>query len=83
MTSLHVIYGLGPPIKNLGYAYGPRTQKNPRLRTALLRTDPFEMLEAKAKDQGHWRKCSPKKIFFWAVSKKKVFKNFFASARVT
>ena len=47
------------------------------------RTDP---LEAKAKDQGHRRKSSPKKkkenkglqIFFQAISKKKVFKNFFS-----
>ena len=33
------------------------------------------MLEAKAKDQGHRRKCSQKKKFFFqAISKKKVFK---------
>ena len=45
---------------------GPRTQKNPRPRTALPRTDPLEakteMLEAKAKDQGHSRKCSPMNV---------------------
>ena len=41
------------------------------------------MLEAKAKDQGHRRKCSPKKIFFSGDFKKKVFKKIFASARVT
>ena len=38
-------------------------------------------LEAKAKDQEHRGKCSPKnkvlKIFFRAISKKKVFKIFF------
>ena len=42
------------------------------------------MLEAKAKDQGHKRKCSPKKInkvytkIFQAISKKKkgLYKNF-------
>ena len=27
MTSLHVIYDLGPPIKNPGYAYAPQTLK--------------------------------------------------------
>ena len=39
-------------------------------------TDPLE-----AKDQGHRRKCSQKKvlkIFFQAISKKKVFKIFFS-----
>ena len=38
------------------------------------------MLEAKTKDQGHSRKCFPKKvfkIFFQAISKKKAFKKFF------
>ena len=39
------------------------------------------MLEAKAKDQGHKRKCFPKKKvlknFFQAISNKKVFKKFF------
>ena len=51
------------------------TKKNPRPKpgTALPRTDP---LEAKAKDQGHWRKCSQikTKVFktiFHAISKKK------------
>ena len=29
------------------------------------------MLEAKTKDQGHKRKCSKKKIFFQAISKKR------------
>ena len=41
----------------------------PRPRTALPRSDPLE-----AKDQGHRRKCSPKKnvfkIFFQAISKR-------------
>ena len=31
MTSLDVIYGLGPPIKNPGYAYAPRTLKSNQL----------------------------------------------------
>ena len=43
--------------------------KNPRPRTAPAKTG---TLEAKAKDQGHKRKCFPKK-------KKKVFQNFFSS----
>ena len=38
----------------------PRTQKNPRPRTALSRPR-TGMLEAKAKDQEHSRKCFPKK----------------------
>ena len=73
MTLLHVIYGLALPlVQNPGYAYqrwsrghkargqGQRHKKNPRPRprTAFPRTDP---LEAKAKDQGHRRKCSPTK----------------------
>ena len=48
----------------------PRTQKNPRPRI-----DPLE-----AKDQGHRRKCSPKKKvknFFQAISKKRSSKIFF------
>ena len=52
-----------------------RTQgSRPRSRTQ-------KNFEAKAKDQGHRRKCSPKKKvfkkFFQAISKKKVFKIFF------
>ena len=39
------------------------------------------MLEAK--DQGHRRNCSQKKNFFQVISKKRVFKKIFASARVT
>ena len=52
----------------------PRTQKisRPRPRTDLL--------ETKAKDQGHRRKCSPKKKvfknFFQAISKKRSSKIF-------
>ena len=41
------------------------------------------MLEAKAKDQGHKRKCSPKKVFtkiFQAISSKKRFPKNFSSA---
>ena len=41
------------------------------------------MLEAKAKDQGHRRKCSPKKNFFSGDLKKKGLQKSFASARVT
>ena len=40
MTSLHVICGLGPPIKNPGYAYGPNLNGGTRpfynLRTAYI-----------------------------------------------
>ena len=43
-----------------------RTQKNSRPRTAFPRTDTLE-----AKDQGHMRKCSPKK-----TTKKGLHKNF-------
>ena len=41
------------------------------------------MLEAKAKDQGHRRKCSLKKNFFFRRSQKKGLQKSFASARVT
>ena len=62
----------------------PRTQKKPWPSTALPRTDPLEakagMLEAKAKDQGHKRKRSPKnkvvKKFFQAILKKSLQKYF-------
>ena len=52
----------------------PKTQKNPRPRprTAFPRTD---TLEAKAKDQGHKRKCSPK------TKKKVVTKIFQANSK--
>ena len=53
----------------------PRTQKNPRPRI-----DPLE-----AKDQGHRRKCSPKKKvfknFFQAISKKKGLQKFFSGEK--
>ena len=60
----------------------PRTQKNPRPwpRTAFPRTD---TLEAKAKDQGHKCKCSPKKKkkfsqkFFRRSPQKNVFQKIF------
>ena len=72
----------------------PRTQKkirgqghkkNPRPRTAFPRTDTLEAKDRnEAKDQGHKRKCSPKKRssqkFFrrsQKKKKKKVFKKFF------
>ena len=53
----------------------PRTQKNSRPRPMTY------PLEAKAKDQGHRRKCSPKKKgpqnFFQVISKKRFSKIFF------
>ena len=67
----------------------PSTQKkseqSPGPRTALLRTDTLDAknrnARAKAKDQGHMRKCSPKKRssrkFFSRSPKIKVFKNIF------
>ena len=59
--------------KARGQGQGPKKNPRPRPRTAFPRTD---TLEAKAKDQGHKRKCSPKKkkVFtkiFQAISKKK------------
>ena len=33
MTSLHVICGLGPPIKNPGYAYGQACEQNRLLKS--------------------------------------------------
>ena len=61
------------------------TKKNPRPRTALPRTNLSKprtgMLEAKTKDQGHKRKCSPKKRssknFFRRSPVKNIFQNFF------
>ena len=41
-----------------GQGQGHKKNPRPRPRTAFPRTEP---LEAKAKDQGHKRKCSPKK----------------------
>ena len=61
----------------------PRTQKNPRPRprTALLRTDPLEAKDRKARGQGHRRKCSPRKrsskFFFRHSPKKKSSKKSF------
>ena len=37
------------------------TKKNPRPRTAFPRTDPLEAKNRNPRDQGHSRKCSPKK----------------------
>ena len=60
---------------------GQGHKKNPRLRprTAFLRTEP---LEAKAKDHGHKRNCSPKKKglhknFSGNLHKKTFSKKFF------
>ena len=39
----------------------PRTQKNPRPKTAFPRTDTLEAKDRNARGQGHKRKCSPKK----------------------
>ena len=49
----------------------PRTQKNPRPRTAFPRTDTLEAKDrnARGQGQGHKRKCSPK-------NKKGLHKNF-------
>ena len=68
----------------------PRTQKNPRPRprTAFPRTDTLEAKDrnARGQDQGHKRKCAPKKkkkIFtkiFQAISTKKRFPKKFSSA---
>ena len=61
-----------------GQGHKKNLRPRPRPRTALPRTDP---LEAKAKDQGHKRKCSPKKRCseknFRRSQKKKVFRKFF------
>ena len=71
---------------------GQGHKKNPRPRTAFPRTDTLEakdrntgMLETKAKDQGHKRKCSPKKKrssqkFFKRSPQKKRFPYNFSSA---
>ena len=66
-----------PKIRGQGQGQPFRRQTLPRPKTGIL--------EANAKDQGHRRKCSPNqnKKFFQAISKKKVFKKVFASARVT
>ena len=66
----------------------PRTQKKIRgqgqgqpFRGQTLSRPRTEMLEAKTKDQGHKRKCSPKKRssqkFFRRSPQKNVFKKFF------
>ena len=44
--------------KARGQGQGHKKNPRPRPRTAFPRTD---TLEAKAKDQGHKRECSPKK----------------------
>ena len=61
-----------------GHKVRGQGQGHKKISRPRPRTDP---LEAKAKDQGHRRKCSPKKrrfskIFFKRSQKKKVFKNF-------
>ena len=57
-------------IRGQGQLFRGQTLSRPRIG----------MLEAKAKDQGHKRKCSPKKkvlkIFFLAISKKRSSKIF-------
>ena len=62
----------------------PRTQKNPRPRTAFPRRDTLETKDRNARGQGHKRKCSPKKkVFtkiFQAISTKKRFPKNFSSA---
>ena len=71
----------------------PRPSQGQPFRGQTLSRPSTGMLEVKAKNQGHRRKCSPKKglqnffsgvlqkkvfkQFFQAISKKKIFKNFF------
>ena len=68
--------------KARGQGQGHQKNPRPRPRTAFPRTD---TLEAKAKDQGHKRKCSPKKkkVFtkiFQAIPTKNRFPKNFSSA---
>ena len=65
----------------------PRTQKNPRPRTAFPRTDTLEAKDRNSGGQGHKRKCSPKEKkkkvstkIFQAISTKKRFPKNFSSA---
>ena len=62
-------------------ARGQVHKKNPRPRTALLRTDPLEAKDRNARGQGHKRKCSPKKKsskkFFRQSPKKRSLQKFF------
>ena len=63
-------------------ARGPgQGQEHKEISRPRPRTDP---LETKAKDQGHRRKCSQKKVFknfFQAISKKRSSKFFFRQKR--
>ena len=65
------------------WSRGHKAQGQGHKKISRPRTDP---LEAKAKDQGHRRKCSPKKksskIFFMRFKKKQVLKNFFQAKKV-
>ena len=72
--------------KARGQGQGHKKNPRPRSRTAFrgqtLSRPRTGMLEAKAKDQGHKRKCSPKKkkVFtkiFQAISTKNVFQKIF------
>ena len=77
-----------PEVESRSRGSRPRTQRNPRPRP---KTAPFRgqtlsrprtgMLDAKAKDQGHRRKCSPKKRsskeFFRPSPKKRSSNKFF------
>ena len=62
----------------------PRTQKKIRgqgqgqpFRGQTLSRPKTEMFEAKAKDQGHRRKCSPKKKVFTKIFRRSLQKNVF------
>ena len=71
---------------NKARGQGQGHKKNPRprqpFRGQTLSKPRIGMLEAKTMDQGHKRKCSPKKkkVFrkmFWAISKKRSSEKFF------
>ena len=63
--SIHQRWSRGHKARGQGQGHKKISRPRPRPRT--------DSLEAKAKDQGHRRKCSPKK---------KVFKNFFQAKKV-
>ena len=65
---------------NQRWSRGHKAQGQGHKKNSRPRTDPLE-----AKDQQHRRKRSQKKgfqKFFQAISKKKVFKNFFQAKKV-
>ena len=70
------------PRKCQRWSRGHKARRQGHKKISRPRTEP---LEAKAKDQGHRRKCSPKKKvlknFFQAISKKRSSKIFFRRKR--